>query len=275
VDLRISQGSEANRLKVIADQATARYNRDKAAADLAQKKADRALASFENSRKLLENKVLIGKNLKDKIRAAEEKLKTSQAKLLKISSAKNLLAKKLTNAKAKAIAKQNALTAAQVKAQVAKVKVVQATAILETRKKDLANNDKVADAQADAVSALDKAKQDIAGSESKIDQIDVATDKGVFARSLPVILTIVAVVAIVSFFATVAIRRRKKGSSKLKEFDFSMEDFIKKAAPVKKKAVVKKSAVKKTATAKKSVTKKKAVVKKTAVKKKAAKRKLK
>jgi hypothetical protein len=217
------------------------------------------------------------KNLKDKIRAAEEKLKTNQAKVLKISSAKNLLAKKLTNAKAKAIAKQNALTAAQVKAQAAKVKVVQATAILETRKKDLANNDKVADAQADAVSALDKAKQDIAGSESKIDEIDVATDKGVFARSLPIILTIVAVVAIVSFFATVAIRRgrRKKSSSKLKEFDFSMEDFTKTAATVKKKAVVKKSVVKKTSAVKKSVAKKKAVVKKTAVKKTAVKRKLK
>jgi hypothetical protein len=256
VDLRISQGSEANRLKVLADQATARYNRDKAAADLAQKKADKSLANFENSKKLLESKVLIGKNLKDKIRAAEEKLKTSQAKLLKISSAKNLLAKKLTNAKAKAIAKQNALTEAQMKAQAAKVKVVKATAILETRKKDLANNDKVADAQADAVSALDRAKEEIAGSESKIDEINVATDKGVFARSLPIILTIVAVVAIVSFFATVAIRRRKKSSSKLKEFDFSMEDLTKKAAPIKKKAVVKKSAVKKSAV-KKSAAKRK------------------
>jgi hypothetical protein len=163
------------------------------------------------------------------------------------------------------------LTAAQVKAQAAKVKVVQATAILETRKKDLANNDKVADAQADAVSALDKAKEEIAGSESKIDEIDVATDKGVLARSLPIILTIVAVVAIVSFFAIVAIRRgrRKKTELTLPDFDFSMDDFTKKAAPVKKKAVVKKSAVKK------SVAKKKAVVKKTVVKKTAAKRKLK
>jgi hypothetical protein len=257
-------------LKVIADQATARYNRDKAAADLAQKKADRALAYVESSKKLLESKVLIGKNQKEIIRAAEEKLKANQAELLKISTAKNLLSKQLTNAKAKAIAKQNALTAAQVKAQAAKVKVVQATAILETRKKDLANNDKVADAQADAVSALDKAKEEIAGSESKIDEIDVATDKGVFARSLPIILTIVAVVAIVSFFATVAIRRRKKSSSKLKEFDFSMDAATKTAATVKKKAVVKKSAVKETSAVKKSVAKKKAVVKKTVVKKTAA-----
>ena len=163
------------------------------------------------------------------------------------------------------------------KAQAAKVKVVQATAILETRKKDLANNDKVADAQADAVSALDKAKQDITGSESKIDEIDVATDKGILARSLPIILTIVAVVAIVAFFATVAVRRgrRKKTELTLPDFDFSMEDFSKKAAPVKKKVVVKKSAVKKTSAVKKSVAKKKAVVKKTAVKKTAAKRKLK
>jgi len=303
VELNIGQSAETDRLKILADQATARYKRDKALADAAKKKSDIAQAELAKTKKLLEAKVAQGKKLQSKIQISQDKLNKSQAKLASIAATKNSLAKKISDAKVQAIEMKNAITAARAKQLTAEVKLNTATATLKASKAAQANSEKIANAQGDALSAIDKAKESVSNSESKIQEISSGNGKNIFIRSLPLILTIVGVVAVVSFFATMVIRRGRRNvgvviesqkdavpdgaikwkakriGSKKKEkspaapeqigdadLDRILEGFYKKKEKSATKAAAKKAPEKKSA-AKQAVVTKKAPVKKSAVKK--------
>jgi tetrahydrodipicolinate N-succinyltransferase len=138
----------------------------------------------------------------------KKKLQDARTKLVTITSSKYKIAKKISSAKSEAIAKQNALTAAKVKALAAKAKVNKAASTLKSQKSAQANSSRVANAYEGALSAIDDASESVNDSLSKIEQIGV--ERSVLVRSLPLILTIVGVVAVVSFFATTAIRRGRR-----------------------------------------------------------------
>jgi hypothetical protein len=270
--------SESDKLKNDSDLATAKYEKDKKAAVAAQSVAAQQIAIAKNFEKKLEVKVAEGRVIAAKVREQEKNLKNTQTRLSQVVDKKNSISKSLSYAISKAIAAQNALTAARVKAQSAKVRVSDLQAKLDTEKKNLKNSNEVTDASEAANDAIASAEDKVDSAAGAVNDIENSEAKTDLFRSLPLILTIVGVVAVATFFATLAIKRSRRENDEPEEFEFETE--IPKPLPVAKKAVAKKAVAKK-AVAKKAVAKKalakkapakKAVVKKAPAKKAVAKK---
>jgi hypothetical protein len=255
--------NDIKELKAIADRAAAKYEKDKKAASDAEIFANQKLALADRVKNLLEEKIAEGRELKSQIAAKEKSIEELASQLRGLESKKAQVLENLSNAEAASISAQNKLTAAQVAAQKARVKVDKLEANLDTAKKDAANADKVNDAKEQAEKDVDQAQKDLDGAEDSVDGITTVGGTTSMWRSLPLILTIVGVVAVVTFFAMNAIKRSRRKSG---EGELDIDEFIGSAevAPVAKKAVAKKAVAKK-AVAKKAVAKK-AVAKKAVAK---------
>jgi chromosome segregation ATPase len=266
--------AEINQLKIAAEKAQNQYKSDleDAAAAEAQSKKALAIYNFTKASLAVLNKDLV--RMQSKLSLAEKQLQDLKNLQTEVTSKKNTLTENLQSAKAKAIAAQNALTAAQVKAQSAKVKVIGLQAKLNTEKKNLKNLNEVTDASEAANDAIASAEDKVDSAAGDIDGIENAGANAVRFRSLPLILTIVGVVAIATFFASLAIKRSRRRSDEPEDFEFELDlpdlpDFPERM-PTAKKAVAKRVTTKK-APAKKAIAKK-AVVKKAPTKKALAKK---
>jgi len=206
-----ASAADISRLKQLADQAVARYNRDKAAADAAAKEAKRLRTVYEKTKATLEAKVQASKKIQERMRALQDSLEQHRQKLSQAKSTKDDLAAQLRKAQAKVTAVQNTLTVAQVEANKAKVKVAQAELIVSRHKSDTKNADKIATANELALATAKAAVVDVEASSNSLDKIVTSNVVDDSVKALPLILT-VAAVAVAGFFAVVAIMRRRRNA---------------------------------------------------------------
>jgi hypothetical protein len=143
----------------------------------------------------------------------QDQLATHRQSLASAVIAKNELTKRVRSSQSIVAAKLNELTITQVEAQ--KAKVIADSAILTVSKyrSDASNADKVATANEAAIEAAKRAALDVTESSNSIDKIVASKVVADSIASLPVIFSIAAVAVVVSFFATLAIRRRRSKSS--------------------------------------------------------------
>jgi len=170
-----ASATDIARLRQLADQAVARYNRDKADAEKASKLADKTLATFEKVKATLEAKVDAGKELQTRIRSLQDVLNNQRDELAAAVKARDQLQEKLRATRAQATSIQNKLTVAQIAAQKAKVAAEKAALSVSRFAGDVNNANKVADANDLAVTAADEAAIDIEASSNAIDEIVVAS----------------------------------------------------------------------------------------------------
>jgi hypothetical protein len=202
------------KLKKLADQAVARHKQDQKDADIAAKRAEKALADFQRIKSVLEGKVAATKLLQEKIRAMQDQLATHRQSLASAVIAKNELAKRVRSSQSIVAAKLNELTITQVEAQ--KAKVIADSAILTVTKyrNDASNADKVATANEAAIEAAKRAALDVTESSNSLDKIVASKVVADSIASIPVIFSIAAVVVAASFFATLAMRRLRRRSKR-------------------------------------------------------------
>lgn len=205
-----ASATDVARLKQLADQAVARYAKDKAAADQAVRLAEKAMDKFETVKATLEEKVQAGKTLQSRIRALQDSLSAQRAELASTLSAREVLQEKARSAKAKVTSAQNELTVAKVAAQKAKVKAEKAALAADRFNGDVDNANKVADANDLAVAAAAKAAIDIEASSNSLDQIVSSEIVDSSVKSLPAIMTAIGTAVVVTFLTFAAIRRTRR-----------------------------------------------------------------
>jgi membrane-associated HD superfamily phosphohydrolase len=207
-----ASATDVAKLKQLADQAVARYNRDKADAEKASKLADKTLATFEKVKATLEAKVDAGKELQTRIRSLQDVLNDQRDELAAAVKARDQLQQKLRATRAQATSIQNKLTVAQIAAQKAKVAAEKAALSVSRFAGDVNNANKVADANDLAVTAADEAAIDIEASSNAIDEIVASEIVDNTIKSLPAIIAAISILTVASIFlylARRAIRRRK------------------------------------------------------------------
>jgi hypothetical protein len=262
-------------LKQLADQAVARYNQDKKAADIAQSAAEKSLIAFEKVKSTLEAKVAEGKKIQENIRSMQDALKAKRDDLAQVVSLKDELMKKMRITQAKVTQARNELTIAQVEAQKAKVIADKVKLIVAKHQNDAKNANTVADANQIAVEAAQQAAVDIEASSNSIDKIVASKIVDNSVKTLPAIFAIAAVVSVAAFLAIYAVRRiRRRGQAPIaplgtKDADIEF-DFDRILAEIRSKEAALASAPRKSPV--KNSTSKKAVVRKATPKKAAPKK---
>mgnify|MGYP003339781461 CR=1 FL=1 len=204
-----ASAADISRLKQIADQAVARYKKDKAAADKAEADATRLRSAYEKAKATLEAKVKASKEIQDRMRTLQDELAAHRLKLSKARDTKDNLAQQLRKAQAKVTTVQNTLTIAQVEANKAKVRMAQAELVVSRHQNDKKNADKVATANEQALATAQAAIVDVEKSSNSIDKIVASKVVDTSVKTLPLILTAVAIV-VAGIFAVVAIMRRRR-----------------------------------------------------------------
>ena len=134
------------------------------------------------------------------------------AQRLQLSKAKSVqddLAQQLRKAQAKVTTVQNTLTIAQVEANKAKVRAEKAELVVSRHKNDKKNADKVATANEEALATAQAAVVDVEKSSNSIDKIVASKVVDTSVKTLPLILTAVAIV-VAGFFAALAVMRRRR-----------------------------------------------------------------
>ena len=237
-----ASATDIAKLKQLADQAVARYNRDKADVEKASKLADKALATFEKAKATLEAKVAAGKDLQTRIRTLQDVLANQKDELAAAVKTRDQLQEKLRATRAQATSVQNRLTVAQIAAQKAKVAAQKAALPVSRFQGDENNANRVADANELAVTAAEDAAIDIEVSSNAIDEIVSSKIIDDSIKSLPAIVSTVSVIALASFallLARRAIRRRKHPILAPADEDFSdLEfDFDRILAEIKQKQI--------------------------------------
>ena len=202
--------SDLAKLKKIADEALARYNADKKAAESAKRNAEKFIAAFEKVKANLEAKVAAGKSIQIKIRDLQDSLNANRNKLAQVRTDKNDLFEKLRTTQAKVTETQNKLTLAQVEAQKAKVAAEKAALTVKKHQNDADNANTVADANDVAVQAAKDAAIDIEASSNSIDKIVSSQVADSAVKSLPMILGAVGLVVAVALVSMYAIRRARR-----------------------------------------------------------------
>jgi hypothetical protein len=208
-----ASAADIAKLKQLADRAAARYTQDQRAADIAAKVAAKTLADFQRIKSVLEAKVAAGRTLQEKIRTMQDQLASHRQSLAIAEHSKNVLTQKLRNTQSLLTAKLNDLSVAQVEAQKAKVIADQAALVVTQHRTDASNADKVATANEAAIEAAKAAAIAVSDSSNSIDRIVASNAVNNSIASLPMIFSAVAFAAAALFFATVAIRRYRRGGS--------------------------------------------------------------
>ena len=207
-----ASATDIAKLKQLADQAVARYNRDRADAEKASKLAEKTLATFEKLKANLEAKVSKGKDLQTRIRSLQDFLADQRDELAAAVKTRDQLQEKLRATRAQATSTQNKLTVAQIAAQKAKAAADKAALSVSRFQGDENNANRVADANDLAVTAAEDAAINIEASSNAIDEIVSSEIVDNSIKSLPAIVATVAVVALASIailLARRAVRRRR------------------------------------------------------------------
>jgi hypothetical protein len=255
-----ASATEIAKLKLIADQAVARYNQDQREADVATKAAEVALADMNKAKAALQNKLQAEQALQKKINSFADNLAKYQQARADLSQQKNALEEKLRASRSQVTKKLNELTLAQVDAQKAKVAADNAAIEASQYRKEAANAEDVLNANEAAIEAAKKAAIAVTESGNSIDKLVASKLLDDSISTLPAILSVSTLVVAATFFAVNAARRKRRRvgvpAGLTPEFDPEIQRDFDRIADEVKKTVVKKNTAKKAVAGKTTVKKK-------------------
>ena len=202
--------AEISKLKLAADQAVARYNRDQQEAEIAAKAADAALNEMKKVKTALQNKLAAEQALQNKINSFADDLAKFRQARSDFTEQKNSLEEKLRVTRTQVTEKLNELTLAQVDAQKAKVAADNAALKASQYRKDAANAESVVTANEAAIEAAKKAAISVTESSNSIDKLVAPKLVDDSISSLPIIFGVSALVVAATFFTVNAIRKMRR-----------------------------------------------------------------
>jgi hypothetical protein len=233
---------EISKLRQLADQAQARYLKDKAAAEAAQKIAENSRIKFEKAKSALESKVETGREIQTNIRSLQDTLNEQRKNVdLNFKLQESLIAE-IRSSQANIAAVRNKLTQAKLQAQRAEFVSAKAALQIKSLSEDAKNANKIADANELALEAAKDATVDIEVSSNLIDKIVASEKVDSSIKSLPAIATIIMgtfAAALAVYAIARAIRRRRNpllAPTREDNFDLDLEfDFDQILAEIKAK----------------------------------------
>ena len=197
----------------------------------------------------LQNKLEAQQALQDKINSFAKDLAKFQQARADFTEQKNTLEEKLRVSRTQVTEKLNELTLAQVDAQKAKVAADNAAQKASQYRKDAANAESVVTANEAAIEAAKKAAISVTESSNSIDKLVASKLVDDSISTLPIILSVSALLVAAAFFAVNATRRKRRRTvipaGLFTEFDPEIQrDFDRITDEVKKSVVKEKAAAK-------------------------------